>query len=164
MRLRHLFLGAIVPALLLNGCFRADDSESEISEQAKVKHVVSSFVADLTSSGERNMNVYSVPFWADGHWVMTMEQLQKEIPHKSGGDFPGIKSLDLRLYPVAHLDVLFASAWNRLQASKLPEQGLEGVYAAAIMIEIESAAKAEQGWLLVRKVDGVWKIAGVIER
>jgi hypothetical protein len=164
MSLRHIALGFMLPAILLSSCFRGTESESGPSEQAEVKHVVSRFVEDLTSTGERNMQVYSVPFWADGHWVTTMEQLKKEIPHNSSGDFPGIKSLDLRLYPVNHLDVLFTSAWQRLQTSELPEQGLEGVYAVAIMIEIEGAAKAEQGWLLVRKVDGIWKIAGVIER
>jgi len=161
---RQLVLGLVFSSLLLTtACSKTKGAESGPSDQAQVKHVVTRFVEDLTSSGERNMQVYSTPFWADGHWVTTMEQLEEEIPDDPPENFPGIKSVDLRLYPVAHLDVLFTSAWKRLKSSPIPENGLKDVYVAAIMIEINGTQKTEKGWLLVRKVDGLWKVAGVVE-
>ena len=163
MGLRYFTLVLILFSFLLTGCYKQSDADFESSDQALVQQLVTRFVDDLNSSGERNMQVYSVPFWADGHWVTSMEQLVAEIPQDNTAEFPGLKSMHLRMYPVAHLDVLFASAWERLQNSDLPDKGLEGVYAAAITLEIEGTGKTEQGWLLLRKVEGLWKVAGVIE-
>ena len=164
MRLRSCILPLLLSTLVLTSCHKQMQTEPGHEDRSQVKFLVERFVDDMTTTGERNLDVYSVPFWADGHWILSMEQLAKEIPKGGNQEFPGLKSLNLRLYPVEHLDVLFSSAWQRLQESEIPEHALDEVYATAIVIEIEGAGRTEQGWLLMRKMDGMWKVAGVVER
>lgn len=158
MRLRLFVLTALVP-VMLSACPKYQPQPGP-SDEEEVKGLVTHFITDLTVSGQRNMEVYSVPFWADGHWIETMEALKAEIPEGRESEFPGLDSIHLRIYPLAHLDVLFPSALRRLQRTKPPAGALDGVYVAAINLEIHKAGKSEQGWLLLRREEGRWKVAG----
>lgn len=149
----------------LNACaVKHSNPYPESSDHQQAKVLITDFVEGLLATNKRNFDVYTTPFWVDSHWTETMDDLKKEIPSSGSGDMVGIHDLKLRLYPINHLDVLNHRAWKRLKDNPktLPAR-LDNLYIAAVTLKMKGSDKVEHGWVLMRKIDGNWKVAGIIE-
>ena len=163
---RTLIALTLLSSLSLTGCQKQTPPQEAI-DQTQVETLVRDFLTELASGKqERPMGVYSVPFWADGHWILTEEQLHKEIPTTGPEDAIVVQQVGVRLYPIAHLDVLNPSALKRLHEDQTSVTAMEDLYIAAVRAQYQERGqdRDETGWLLMRRTPTGWKVAGVIEK
>ena len=162
---RTLIALTLLSSLALTGCQKQAPPQEAI-DQTQVETLVKDFLTELAGGEPRPMGVYSVPFWADGHWVLTEEQLRQEIPSTGPEDAIVVQQVGVRLYPIAHLDVLNPSGFKRLQEDQTSATAMEGLYVAAVRAQYQERGqdRDETGWLLMRRTPSGWKVAGVIEK
>lgn len=140
--------------MLLTGCMTRMEHETP-DAQAAVQQIVDTIV-----SGHRShlAEMVSLPFWMD-HWQTNIQTVQDKLGRDQSAEKPRARKLKMRLYPLEDLAVLRPKMWEQVKQAK--SEWLQDVWVAAIALEIDG--QVESGLLLVRKVNGTWKMAGLLE-
>jgi hypothetical protein len=117
-------------------------------------------LVDAVISGQRARiaETASLPFWIDS-WITDMDSLRAKFNLAPPESEPRATNLVVRLYPVAHLDALRPEIWEQLKTAD--PAWLTDLYVAAIALELDG--RPESGLLLLRRVDGQLKLAGMVE-
>jgi len=148
----RLFSVCLLSLALFTGCMtrlNAEDPEATASVQK---------IVDTILSGKRTKvaDMVSLPFWMD-KWISDLETVRAEMG--SNVDGPSVAKLQLRLYPIADLAVLKPRFWAQLQAADPAK--LQDLVLGAMAVELDG--KTESGFVLLRRVDGEWRLAGIFE-
>lgn len=156
-----LALGLVLP---MTGCMSRMAYDDE-SSRAEAEALVLKFAESMTQGRESAlMEIASAPFWVD-KWMVTLDELREEIPDDSPSDPPQLSGLKLRIYPLSDLAALRPKVWEQLKGSN-PEW-LKDVYLGAVALDLKDSdddqPSTENGFLLLRRVNGAWKLAGLLE-
>lgn len=158
--LRSLCSGLLLSALLLSGCASRQGYQPE--DTAAAESVVRRFVDGvLAEDAESLSGLVSSPFWAD-EWIPDAQSVIEEFVSDASEDIPDSVDITFRLYPLGDLAALRPDFWADLQAASTPEQ-LKDLYLGAVALNFPDKPDAEGGLMLLRKVDGRWTLAGLIE-
>lgn len=172
MRYLRSLSALLLSASLLSGCMSR--MSYEVEDQPQARQVVQRFIEVLVK-GEQGqfMQIASAPFWM-GEWLDDLEEVSQEMPEDGEEGLEGIQQMEVRIYPASDLAALNPAAWDELKQAG-PEQ-LEGLYVAAVGLyfselsaDDEEASEAEapspeDGLLLLRRVNGSWKLVGLIQK
>lgn len=120
---------------------------------AAVQHIVDTIV-----SGQRDKvaDMVSLPFWMDT-WFTDREQVRAKMGGNEG--VPTTAKMQLRIYPLSDLAVLKPRFWDKIKTAE--PAWLADLTLGAIAIELDG--RIETGFLLLRRVDGQWRLAGLLE-
>lgn len=165
----------LLSTALLSGCMSR--MSQEVEDQPQARQVVQRFI-DVLVKGDQGqfMQIASAPFWM-GEWLDELEEVSQEMPEDGEEGLQGIEQMEVRIYPASDLAALHPAAWDELMQAG-PEQ-LEGLYVAAVGLYFEGmspdsgddeedyedeAPSPEDGLLLLRRVNGSWKLVGLIKK
>lgn len=159
-----LSLGLLGP---LTGCasWMAQEQaavQNEPSAEAAVRGLLAVL---LGRPGADISRVSSLPFWAGG-WIEDPDTLQQSFAAEGdSGHDPARLELTLRLYPVGDLEAFDPALWRQLQAAgpELLGELRLGVVGLHLPTADEGDAATERLLLLMRRVDGQWRVAGLLE-
>ena len=159
MRAGYGRLGVCLLSLLLvSGCISRMAQEPE--DRAGAEAVMRNFITDMVEGDADGMIASaSMPFWID-RWFLTAAELREEMPDDAAVDLPGLSEVVVRVYPIGDLAVLRPEVWNALKDSN--SAYLENLYVAAVALRFKEG-EPEAGLALLRRVNGAWRLAGLIE-
>ena len=146
--------------LSLNGCYA--QSKCEVLLDPQQAHVVAKqfFTAFARRDLEAMSPWLSYPFYADGI-PQNPQELAQDLPNdRSTNTAMPTFDIELRLYPVEDLAVLWPKMWRNLQPHLQSER--ESLYLAPVVLRFEEN-KTEKGWLLLRQTQAGWRVAGMLD-
>ncbi|HEY9839822.1 MAG TPA: hypothetical protein V6D23_05135 [Candidatus Obscuribacterales bacterium] len=156
-RLCGLALGAM---LLLPGCMSRMVEEPQ--DQAGAEAVIRTFLTDLLEEdGKGLMQSISLPFWTEEEWIVDSKTLQEELPDDGPQEIPMLGEIVVRIYPLADMAVLEPKSWANLKDSN--PAYLKDLYVAAVALRERSDRDPESGLVLLRRVNGSWRLAGLLD-
>ncbi|HEY9839821.1 MAG TPA: hypothetical protein V6D23_05130 [Candidatus Obscuribacterales bacterium] len=150
------YYSLLLTALLLTSCMtRMGHEDNDAQAQAAVQQMV-----DMIMSGKRAQlaEMASLPFWMDD-WLTDRQSLQAKFTARMPESEPKPTRLMVRIYPLGDLAALRPKVWETLKASD--PAYLKDLYVAAVALDLDN--NPQSGLLLLRKVDGVWRLAGMLE-
>jgi hypothetical protein len=141
--------------MLLSSCMSRISHEPE--DQAQV--LVQTFVKQLAAGNREGiLELVSTPFWSD-KWVTKAEDIRKNMPSQPEAGLANVSKIEIRIYPIEDLAALSPETWEAIKTGS-PE-ALQDLYVAAVGLYLKG--NPEDGLLLLRRVNGVWRLAGLIE-
>jgi len=157
---RLLTMGLLSGLLVLGACQKHLDKETP-SPEKQVQHLMLEMIGDMRT-GQPQLERYGFPFWLDGRWLAKSTELEALFAESHGQPIPEVKELQVKLYPLTHLDTIRPLAWQRLQEQADPAF-LARTQLAWVHLQTPEKTQAEESWLLVQQVDGHWVLVGLIE-
>ncbi len=156
-----LIVATALLSSLLTGCMSRmqQDSDTQAAEA-----VVSNFLKySVSKDGPALKGLVSNPFWLE-RWYPDADGFIDEFVQDVSDDahIPKPSGVVFRVYPIGDLAAIRPKVWLALKRQSTPEQ-LQNLYLGAAAIDFEDRDKYEGGLLLLRKVEGRWSLAGLIE-
>ncbi|PKL77391.1 MAG: hypothetical protein CVV27_05620 [Candidatus Melainabacteria bacterium HGW-Melainabacteria-1] len=154
---RTVCLALLTSLLILPGCMSRMAQDS--AEQTQAEALIRQFATVMAKQdAEGLLEIASVPFWVDD-WIESRETLREEFPDDAQDQNPELGPMELRIYPLADLAALRPKVWQSLKDSN--PAWIQDMYVAAVAVEIDD--RSESGLFLLRRVNGKWTLAGLIE-
>lgn len=159
MRYLRAFTPFVLTAtLLLSGCM------SRMSHEVEDLPAGTAFVQDFVrvlARGDRDgiMARASTPFWIE-EWNDDLQDVRDQMPEDEEEMLMEILKTEIRIYPVGDLAAIDPEAWQALEDTSDGE--LSQLYVAVVGLYFEDE-DPEEGLLLLRRINGKWSLAGVIE-
>ncbi|PKL77392.1 MAG: hypothetical protein CVV27_05625 [Candidatus Melainabacteria bacterium HGW-Melainabacteria-1] len=150
-------ISMVLTVALLTGCLAPQAREAD-QRNAEAMAAVERIVNVIVSRRRDQISeMASLPFWSD-RWITNQQELQAEFRANPDQTIQA-KQLALRVYPLADLAALHPEAWAQIRSAE--PAWLEQLYIGAIALEVDGST--ESGLLLLRKVDGRWTLAGILD-
>ncbi|HEY9844193.1 MAG: hypothetical protein ACAI44_24560 [Candidatus Sericytochromatia bacterium] len=159
-------LSCLMGGLLLTGCMERmshEPSQDPAGAQALIENFAQVLATPKTDANvEKLMALTSLPFYFE-EWHTDADVLMHKLSDNLMGDFPGHGSLLVRVYPLEDLSVLIPKRWEELKANT-PKLFLKDLFLGVAAVKIKGTDTMETGYVLLRRVEGRWKLAGLIEK
>lgn len=150
-------LAGLLAGLLVSGCM----SRMAAEDTGQAEALMRQFLVDMLEGDTKGMvAASSAPFWMD-EWIIDADALSEEMPDDPPEDQMQLAEVRVRVYPLGDLAVLRPLIWRELQ--KADPDWLKDLSVVAVALRIKGHDKTEAGLALLRRVNGEWRLAGLIE-